>query len=122
MTYDEAKVDEAVLAVLFLSAFDDNGVTRAWKGMNWESTNRLFECGFISYPRTPSKSVVFTPEGLARAQQAAEKLFGLDLSLQPGLYTTGVDPEARQSKELPQELPDEQPLQPLAADPAAGGL
>lgn len=74
--YDLDKIDEAVLAILYMSAFEENGITRAWKGINWDSTNRLFEHGYISYPRTPSKSVIFTQEGVARAREAADRLFG----------------------------------------------
>jgi hypothetical protein len=38
--------------------------------------NRLHEKGFISNPRTKAQSIVFTDEGLARARQLLEELFG----------------------------------------------
>jgi Domain of unknown function (DUF6429) len=76
MRYDETKIDEAVLAVLYLTAFEEHGVTRAWKNIDWDSTNRLFEGGLIDDPRNRNKSIVFTTEGVARAKAAAERLFG----------------------------------------------
>lgn len=76
MHYDEAKVDEAVLAVLYLTAFEEHGVTRGWKSLDWEATNRLFERGLIDDPRNRNNSVVFSEEGAALAKAAAEKLFG----------------------------------------------
>jgi hypothetical protein len=75
MRYDEALIDEAVLAVLYLTAWEENGLTRAWKGIDWEATNRLHERGLIDDPKSKSKSVIFTEAGLARARAAAERLF-----------------------------------------------
>jgi hypothetical protein len=75
MGYDESKIDEAVLAVLYLTAFERNGATFAWKGIDWDVTNRLFERGFIDDPKTKAKSVLFTDEGLAKAKAAADRLF-----------------------------------------------
>jgi hypothetical protein len=60
MHYDEQKIDEAVLAVLYLTAFEDRGLTRAWKGVNWEVSKRLHERGFINDPKNKSKSIIFT--------------------------------------------------------------
>ena len=75
MRYDESKIDEAVLAVLYLTAFERNGATFAWKGIDWEATNRLFEQGLIGDPKGTAKSVLFTTDGLARAKAAANRLF-----------------------------------------------
>ena len=75
MRYDEALIDEAVLAVLYLTAWEEHGLTRAWKGIDWEATNRLHELGLIDDPKSQSKSVIFTEEGLSRARAAAERLF-----------------------------------------------
>jgi hypothetical protein len=38
---DEEKVDEAVLALLYLTTFKDKPYWRAWKGHNWDSLDRL---------------------------------------------------------------------------------
>jgi hypothetical protein len=71
MEYDKDKVDEAILALLYLNFFDDHGLIRAWKGFNWDAMNRLHEKGFISDPISKAKSVIITEEG----QKAAEELF-----------------------------------------------
>jgi hypothetical protein len=36
MDYDEEKLDEMVLALLYLTSFTEHGVTRAWKGHDWD--------------------------------------------------------------------------------------
>jgi Domain of unknown function (DUF6429) len=38
--------------------------------------NRLHERGYISDPRTRAQSVVFTEDGLARAERLLAELFG----------------------------------------------
>ena len=75
MRYDEAKVDEAVLAVLYLTAWEEHGTTRVWKAVDWGVTARLHERGLIDDPRNKNKSLLFTDEGAALARAAAEKLF-----------------------------------------------
>src|SRR5215831_18187381 len=45
MDYDNTKVDEVVLALLPLSAHTDHGVTRAWKGFDWDALDRLHAQG-----------------------------------------------------------------------------
>ena len=73
MTLDTAKIDDAVLALLVLGRHDGG---RAWKGFDWDALNRLHERGYISDPRGRAKSVVFTDEGLARAERLLAELFG----------------------------------------------
>lgn len=73
MELDDEKIDEAVLALLYLGLHDG---ARAWKGFDWDSMNRLHEQGFVSDPRSKAKSVVFTEEGLVRSKALLEKLFG----------------------------------------------
>jgi len=75
MHYDEAKIDEAVLAVLCLTAWEENGLARAWKGIDWNATNQLHERGLIDDPKNKNRSVIFTEEGLALARDSAERLF-----------------------------------------------
>lgn len=72
MELDTKKIDEAVLALLYLGLHDG---ARAWKGFDWEAMNRLHEQGYISDPRGKAKSVVFTEEGLERAKRLLEELF-----------------------------------------------
>jgi Domain of unknown function (DUF6429) len=69
------RYDEAILAILYLTAWEEYGLTRAWTGVDWEATNRLHDRGLIDDPKNKNKSVVFTEEGLALARAAAEKLF-----------------------------------------------
>jgi len=72
MTLDEDKIDEAVLALLYLGLHDGD---RAWKGFDWGAMNRLHEKGFISDPRGKIKSVVFTETGLSEARRLLDALF-----------------------------------------------
>jgi hypothetical protein len=73
MELDTNKIDEAVLALLYLGLHDG---ARAWKGFDWDAMDRLHGQGYITDPRGKAKSVVFTEEGLERARDLLEKLFG----------------------------------------------
>src|SRR5207302_8161128 len=73
MELDTKKIDDVVLALLYLGLHDGS---RAWKGFDWEAMNRLHERGYITEPRGKAKSVVFTEEGLVRAERLLEQLFG----------------------------------------------
>ena len=75
MQIDEEKVDQAVLALLYLTTFKDKPNWRAWKSHNWDSLDRLHHKGFISDPATKAKSVLLTEEGLKRSQDLFEKNF-----------------------------------------------
>jgi mRNA-degrading endonuclease toxin of MazEF toxin-antitoxin module len=71
-----ARTDEAVLALLFLNIWEeDEWGARAWKGVPWESTDRLHEKGLIDDPKSKAKSVVLTEEGRRAAEEAFRKLF-----------------------------------------------
>ena len=72
MEYDEQKVDDAVLALLFLVLHDG---MRAWKSFDWGALNRLHEKGYISNPVSKTKSVVFTDEGVREAERLFRQLF-----------------------------------------------
>ena len=72
MEYDKDKVDEMVLALLFLT-IHDNG--RAWKGHDWDAMDRLHKKGLISDPVGRAKSVVLTDEGLEKAERLFRDLF-----------------------------------------------
>lgn len=72
LDYDEDKVDDAVLALMYLTIHDR---VRAWKGLDWDALNRLHEKGFIADPKNKTKSVVLTEEGLARSEESFEQLF-----------------------------------------------
>ena len=66
MELDTERIDEAALALLYLTLHDG---ARAWKGMDWDVMSRLHEKGLIENPVNKAKSVVFTEQGLAQAQQ-----------------------------------------------------
>jgi len=71
--FDTNKIDDAVLALLYLGLHDG---ARAWKGFDWDAMNRMHEQGYITDPRGKAKSVVFTEEGLQRAERLLDELFG----------------------------------------------
>jgi hypothetical protein len=75
MKPDLDKIDDAVLALLHLTSFSDHGVTRAWKGHDWDALDRLHQKGFIADPKNKNKSIVFTEEGNTRAAELFEKLY-----------------------------------------------
>ena len=77
MDYDAEKVDEVVLALLYLTTFEDRRIPRAWKGHDWGALNRLHEKGFIGDPRSKAKSVVLTDEGMEQSRILFNKHFGL---------------------------------------------
>ena len=72
---DEEKVDDAVLALLYLTSFKDKPYLRAWKSHDWDSLDRLHEKGYISDPATKAKSVLLTEEGAKRSRDLFEKYF-----------------------------------------------
>ena len=73
MEYDKDKVDEVVLALLFLTLHDG---CRTWKAMDWGAMARLHEKGMIEDPVGKAKSVVLTEEGLAQCRTLFVKHFG----------------------------------------------
>jgi hypothetical protein len=76
MDYDTEKVDEAVLALLFLTTHGDKFGTRAWKGHDWDTLGRLHQKGYIGDPAGKAKSVVITVEGEVKSEELFWKLFG----------------------------------------------
>lgn len=72
MNIDTEKIDEAVLALLYLTLHDGR---RAWKGFDWDTMNRLYDQGFISNPVSKAKSVGLTDKGLQESERLFSKLF-----------------------------------------------
>lgn len=72
MLVDEERIDEAVLALLWLTLHDGR---RAWKGFDWAALGRLHAKGFIADPVGRAKSVVLTDEGLRRSEALCRTLF-----------------------------------------------
>jgi hypothetical protein len=72
MNIDTEKIDEAVLALLYLTLHEGS---RAWKGLDWDAMNRLHDKGFISNPIGKAKSVMLTDKGLEESERLFRKLF-----------------------------------------------
>jgi len=72
---DTDKLAEAALAILCLTAFQDGPGTRAWKGMDWDLMELLFERGWIHDPKGKAKSVVLTKEGVEMAETFLQRHF-----------------------------------------------
>jgi hypothetical protein len=72
MDINTQRIDEAVLALLYLGLHERN---RAWKSFDWDAMGRLHEKGFITDPLGKAKSVAFTEEGLQEARRLFETLF-----------------------------------------------
>lgn len=72
MVVDEERIDEAVLALLWLTLHDGR---RAWKGFDWAALGRLHAKGLIADPVGRAKSVVLTDEGLRQSEALFRSLF-----------------------------------------------
>jgi Domain of unknown function (DUF6429) len=72
MDIDTDRIDDAVLALLWLGLHEG---MRAWKSFDWDAMDRLHAKGLIHDPIGKAKSVVFTPEGLARSEQLFQEWF-----------------------------------------------
>ncbi|MFC1866804.1 DUF6429 family protein [Thermodesulfobacteriota bacterium] len=76
MEYNKDKVDEMALALLFLTTYEDKAYgVRAWKEMDWDTTNRLHEKGYISNPKSKARSVGVTEEGAKLSEELFRKHF-----------------------------------------------
>ena len=76
MEYDKDRVDEMVLALLYLTSSHDKYGTRAWKGLDWETMDRLYEKGYISDPKEKKPSVALTEAGAKLSKELFFKHFG----------------------------------------------
>ena len=73
--YDRDKVEEMVLALLWLT-LDADG--QAWKSHDWGVLDWLHERGYISDPKSKAMSVLLTKEGQRRAGELFAHHFGVD--------------------------------------------
>ncbi len=69
---DTQKLCEAGLALLSLTLHDG----RAWKGVDWNLMDLIYEKGWITDPKSKAKSVVLTDEGERLAREFLRKHFG----------------------------------------------
>ena len=77
------RIDEAVLALLYLGIFEREPMmgARIWKSFDWDAMERLHRKGLISDPVSKAKSVMLTDltdTGLRRAEAAFRRLFEAD--------------------------------------------
>jgi hypothetical protein len=72
---DTDLIDEAVLALMFLTLHGSKRETRAWKGFDWDAMGRLHAKDLIFDPVGKAKSVMLTDEGLKRSEEAFYRLF-----------------------------------------------
>ena len=73
---DQEKLAEAALAILSLTAWEEEYGARAWKGMDWDLLDILHQKGWIDDPVGKQKSVHITEQGVALASTYLEKYFG----------------------------------------------
>ncbi|TDW59246.1 hypothetical protein EDF57_11428 [Novosphingobium sp. PhB55] len=75
---DSDRIDEAVLALMFLTLHDldrTSGTCRAWKPFDWDALGRLYKRGLIQNPVGKKKSVGLTSAGRERCEQQFRRLF-----------------------------------------------
>ena len=72
MEIDRDKIDEAVLALMWLTLHDER---RAWKGFDWDALERLHARGLIADPVNKAMSVILTDEGLRQSEELFRALF-----------------------------------------------
>ena len=72
MPLDPDRIDDAVLALLFLGLHEGQ---RAWKSFDWDAMDRLHAKGLIDNPHSRAKSVRFTDEGMQMSERLLDQLF-----------------------------------------------
>jgi hypothetical protein len=76
MPYDQDKVDEATLALLFLGLTrSPDGTGRAWKAFDLQTLARLHQKGWIAAPKIKDITVMVTPEGVKQAEALFKRYF-----------------------------------------------
>ncbi len=79
MKPNPGKIDDAVLALLYLTSFTEGkgelAFTRSWKGHDWDALDRLHKKGLISDPKRKSKSVVLSKDGRRLSEELFQRLF-----------------------------------------------
>jgi hypothetical protein len=73
--YNREKVDEVVLALMYLTLFDDDYGCCAWTSFDEDVLARLRAKGLVGTSGEINGSVRVTPEGLRRAEETFFRLF-----------------------------------------------
>ena len=94
MAIDIDKTSEIALAILALTQHTDQfGGVRAWKGVDWDVLDTMYQKGWIDNPVGKTKSVSITKIGLAIASEAHAKYLESEpniediKSLEEGMWT-----------------------------------
>ena len=77
MDIDGEKLQQVVLALLYLNSFEEGNGRRAWKGFPWSVMDQLHEKGYISNPATKNKSVWLSEDAEKLSKELFEKLFAV---------------------------------------------
>ena len=75
MKYDQDKVDEMTLALLFLVTTESEFGARAGRSFDMATMTRLHKKGWIDDPKTKALSLLLTKEGFERSQDLFSKHF-----------------------------------------------
>lgn len=78
MEFDIEKVDQMVLALLYLTSSTNQFGTRAWKGLDLKVMDRLYKKGYISDPQSKSPTLQLSEEGARLSRELFLKYFGID--------------------------------------------
>ncbi len=84
MDIDTDRATELGFALISITATTTHGMTRAWKGIDWDLLGEMYERGWIHDPAGKARSVVLTAEG----QVVAERLRTVHLSSVVKLQST----------------------------------
>jgi uncharacterized protein DUF6429 len=76
MDYDKEKVDEMVLALLYLTSSHDKFGTRAWRGLDLGVIDRLVQKGYVEEPKRNSPSLELTEAGAKLSEDLFLRFFG----------------------------------------------
>ena len=63
MEYNKDKVDEMVLALLYLTSSHDQFGTRAWKGIDIVVMDRLYKKGYVGDPQSKLPTLTLSETG-----------------------------------------------------------
>lgn len=102
MAVDTDRIDDAILALLYLTLHDRD---RASKGLDRDALGRLHEKGMIESPAESPESVTFTPDGLRRSKELSESMFARRTAEAPA-PETARPPQAARYPEIRVELSD----------------
>ena len=75
MEYDQDKVDDMVLALLYLTSSTNEFGTRAWKGLDVKILDRLVAKGLVSDLGDKSPTMLLSKEGAERSKRLFMEFF-----------------------------------------------